>query len=264
MQPLIFTDLDGTLLDDSYSFAAASPALQVIQERRIPLILCSSKTRTEIEYYRAKLNNVHPFISENGGAIFIPKEYFDFPVPNAIIGNQYLVVELGAPYPKLRSALKTAEQETGCTLTGFGDMSVDEVARATGLSRKEAALAKQRDYDEPFMVISGCESDALACIHRNGHQTTRARFLHVLSGNDKGKAVSILKNLYQQKYSQVYTIALGDSYADLAMLNQVDLPIIVQKPEGGYDSGLAVDTLRKAPGIGPLGWNTALLEFLSG
>jgi mannosyl-3-phosphoglycerate phosphatase len=64
---LIFTDLDGTLLDSSYSFNDALPALDLIRERAIPLIICSSKTRAEIEHYRKRLDNRHPFISENGG-----------------------------------------------------------------------------------------------------------------------------------------------------------------------------------------------------
>jgi HAD superfamily hydrolase (TIGR01484 family) len=73
---IVFTDLDGTLLDESYSFAAAQPALRKTAELDIPLVLCSSKTRREIEHYRKKLGNSHPFISENGGGIFIPEGYF--------------------------------------------------------------------------------------------------------------------------------------------------------------------------------------------
>jgi len=75
--PIIFTDLDGILLDYStYSFEQAKPALQLVAQSDIPLVICSSKTRKEIEYYRKKLDNNHPFISENGGGIFIPKGYF--------------------------------------------------------------------------------------------------------------------------------------------------------------------------------------------
>jgi mannosyl-3-phosphoglycerate phosphatase len=46
---IIFTDLDGTLLDYStYSFEKALPALQLVRERDIPLIICSSKTAKEV------------------------------------------------------------------------------------------------------------------------------------------------------------------------------------------------------------------------
>lgn len=74
---IIFTDLDGTLLHPmTYSFEEAMPALKLCRERGIPLILCSSKTRAEIEVYRQRLKNEHPFIPENGGGIFIPKRIF--------------------------------------------------------------------------------------------------------------------------------------------------------------------------------------------
>ncbi|MGH7828798.1 MAG: HAD hydrolase family protein, partial [Candidatus Binatia bacterium] len=46
---IIITDLDGTLLDEStYSFQASLPAIQRVTSQGIPLILCSSKTRSEI------------------------------------------------------------------------------------------------------------------------------------------------------------------------------------------------------------------------
>ena len=63
---VIYSDLDGTLLDyDSYSFKASAEALDLIRSKNIPLILCTSKTRKEIELYRRQLNNDYPFISEN-------------------------------------------------------------------------------------------------------------------------------------------------------------------------------------------------------
>ena len=73
---VLFSDLDGTLLDhETYSFQDASEALELIKTKGIPLVLCTSKTREEIQHYRNLLDNRYPFISENGGGIFIPKNY---------------------------------------------------------------------------------------------------------------------------------------------------------------------------------------------
>jgi mannosyl-3-phosphoglycerate phosphatase len=45
---LIYTDLDGTLLDHhTYSFEAAIPALAMLKKSGIPVIPCTSKTRSE-------------------------------------------------------------------------------------------------------------------------------------------------------------------------------------------------------------------------
>ena len=99
---LVITDLDGTLLDsETYSFDEALPAIRHIQTHNIPLILCSSKTRAEIETYRKQLDNGHPFISENGGGIFIPHGYFAAPVTGEEIDG-YQVIVLGTPYQEVR------------------------------------------------------------------------------------------------------------------------------------------------------------------
>ena len=79
MKKVIFTDLDGTLLDyDTYSFEEAVPAIKEAEDKKVPIVICTSKTRAEIEYWREKIGNNHPFVSENGGGIFIPKKYFRF------------------------------------------------------------------------------------------------------------------------------------------------------------------------------------------
>ena len=108
---IIFTDLDGTLLDaHSYSFERAQTALSFIKQKKIPLIICSSKTKREILHYRQKLDNHDPFISENGGGIFIPvgslySELKDMGVP-VQIEDGYQSIHLGEQYKTLRKALK--------------------------------------------------------------------------------------------------------------------------------------------------------------
>lgn len=63
---LVFTDLDGTVLDHySYSHALAEPMLRVFMRENIPVIPVSSKTRAELEPLRVALENRHPFIVEN-------------------------------------------------------------------------------------------------------------------------------------------------------------------------------------------------------
>ena len=61
---LVFTDLDGTLLDhDTYGWEAASPALAQCRERGIPIVLVSSKTRAEMDNLRRRMGLSMPFIS---------------------------------------------------------------------------------------------------------------------------------------------------------------------------------------------------------
>lgn len=267
---VVFTDLDGTLLDrDTYSFEPALPALRLLKEENIPLVICSSKTRVEIEYYRKKLDNHQPFVSENGGGIFIPEGYFGLSngshglVPGD--GSGYDTIRLGARYPDLRKALEELQRE-GFRVRGFGDMSSKEVAELANMSIEEAEMAQERDFDEPF-VFAGDEGDfrrLFDAIAERGFTFTRGRFFHILGNSDKGRAVAILTDLYSKKFGDVETIALGDSPNDAPMLERVDYPVIVQKPDGTYDPGLSAPRFIRAEGAGPKGWNKALITLLRG
>src|SRR4030042_5261813 len=142
---IIFTDLDGTLLDrKTYSFEPAQPALRVIREKDIPLILSSSKTRAEIEFYRRKLENGHPFISENGGAIFIPKDYFSFRFPYDRETDWFFVLELGIFYSQIIDVLELIKKETGISMKGFSDLTEKEISSLCALDLKKAEWAKKR------------------------------------------------------------------------------------------------------------------------
>ena len=72
---LVFTDLDGTLLDEQYRFDAALPAIEALRERSVPLVLASSKTLAEMVPLALSLNLTAPFIAENGGVIGFPQRW---------------------------------------------------------------------------------------------------------------------------------------------------------------------------------------------
>lgn len=266
-KPIIFTDLDGTLLDHaSYSCLPAYPALQLIREKSIPLVFCSSKTRKEIEHYRRLLDNHDPFVTENGGGIFIPDGYFDqSTIPTHLATHResgYTVVRLGAHYSLLRRAVRQLQDE-GFAITGFGDMTAAQVSSLTGLDSEQSAMAKARDFDEPFIFNgSSAEAEKLrARIRNKGFNLTKGMLFHILGDSDKGKAVDILTALFRQKWGENTLVALGDSPNDLPMLQRADYPVAVRKPDGSHDPILALPHLIKVEGIGPAGWNEAILQI---
>ncbi|MBN2468511.1 MAG: HAD-IIB family hydrolase [Deltaproteobacteria bacterium] len=264
---IIFTDLDGTLLDhDTYSFEAAREALERVASAQVPLIICSSKTRAEIETWRRKLENIDPFISENGGGVFFPKTWKRLLSGQEVEKEGYLIVEFGKPYVDVLSRFKRLKDRFGETIKGFSEMSVNEIARATGLANAEAALAKQREYTEPFL-FTGTEEEEKR-LQENVAQmklnlTRGGRFFHLMGDNDKGKAVIRVVQFYKKKAPGVRSVGMGDSRNDLPLLQSVDIPIVVQKPGGGYDDALqSVQGVRRAAGVGPEGWNKAVVEIL--
>jgi mannosyl-3-phosphoglycerate phosphatase len=262
---IVLTDLDGTLIDhDDYSWDAASEALNELKSRKTPIIPCTSKTRSEIELMREKLGLKDPFISENGGGIFIPEAYFDFDFEYTRKEGEYLIIEQGTPYSELRSALDGIRKKLGFEIIGFGDMSAEEVAGDTGLDIESAKLAKEREYDEAF-IFEGNEEDEKTLKHeitaRRLNWTKGGRYWHIMGDNDKGLAVSRLVDIFQKRCS-VKSVGLGDSLNDLPMLKAVDIPFLVEKKGGGWDPKVDFVGLRRVNGAGPVGWNTAIHEYL--
>ena len=269
-QLVVFTDLDGTLLDhDTYSFDPARPALEKLHKLRIPLVVCTSKTAAEILELRAAIGNTDPFISENGGGIFIPYRCFPFSVNAGRTAAGCYVLELGTCYSDLHEALGVIIRATGLALRGFSMMETEEVAALCNFSLWQAALAKQRDYDEPF-ILARPEDDTpaaaallAAAAARLGLRLTRGgRFFHLTGDNDKGRAMRMLNELFVRQHGAVYTLALGDSANDEPMLREADAAVLLQKKDGSYDAAIQNPCIRSgAPG--PAGWNEAVLQFLN-
>lgn len=264
---VIFTDLDGTLLDrHTYSFGPALLALNLIRQRAIPLILSSSKTRAEIEYYRKKLGTDHPFVSENGGAVFIPKDYFAFEFPYHRELDRFLVIELGTSYLRIIDVLESINQETGISIKGFYDLTEKEIASFCGLSQEQAALAKTREYDEPFLIEGG--EKEIEIVKRKIQEKGMSyvwggKFHHILGSNDKGKAVEILKELYENQFFSIHTIGIGDNLNDLPMLRAMDHPILLKGEDDCLLEKLSsIRNLTTVEGTGPRCWNDAVLSFI--
>jgi len=263
---VLFTDLDGTLLDhDTYSFEPAREALTALESEDIPVVFTTSKTRAEIEKWRRLTGNAHPFISENGGAVFVPEGYFGGGFAYDRKEDGYLVIELGAPHVELAGALADIQRETGIDIKGVSEMEAGEIVQLTGLDEEAAALVKKREYGEPFVVYGdgGAEETVIREIEKRGYSHTQGgRFHHILGGSDKGKAVSILKGLYVKEWGVVVTAGIGDSLNDIPMLKAVDIPILVRKPGGGYDERVKLAGMAVADAPGPYGWNSAVLKLI--
>jgi mannosyl-3-phosphoglycerate phosphatase len=261
---VIFTDLDGTLLDErTYSWADAQPALDRLRESNVPLVLTTSKTRAEVEMWRAHFGNEDPFISENGGGIFIPQGYFPFRAPASIERDGYDVIELGDRYDDLVETLGAAAAESGTNVVGFHSLSAEEVSRRCGLPLEQARLAKRREYDEPFEIEAGQDSIPLiAAIEKRGKRYTKGgRFHHITGKNDKAAAVILLTNLYRRVHHEVFSIGFGDAWNDVGFLNAVQVPVLMQSPSVGELEG-AVARVRVTRRSGPAGWSEALIDIL--
>ncbi len=263
-QLIIFTDLDGTLLDhDTYDYTPTLPALQRIRQYQIPLILTSSKTFIEINHWAQELALAYPFIFENGAGIAFPESFPNVP-QTAYFSDGYFIRIPGPDYQAIRQLLNQLKKVYH--FRGFGDMTTEEIARLTRLPTAEAHAARQRLASEP--IVWEDTPEKLQAFQQQLHvhhlQLLKGgRFYHVLGkAVDKGKAVQFIVQTYEQLEGfRRVSIGIGDSPNDLPMLTAVDIPVVVQRADGSYMSPLPPHTIRAA-GKGPVGWNAALLTIL--
>jgi len=265
---VVFTDLDGTLLDhDTYSWEPASEALALCRRLGVPVVLVSSKTRAEMEVLWKALELRWPFISENGGGIAFPHDCVLKPPPEAVPEGRGHVWRLGVQYDNVIVAFREIREELGRPdLKGFSDMGVEEIALLTGLPEEDAKRAAQREYDEPFVAgePQGIDMKVLAAAaHKRGLRVTAGgRFFHLFGACDKGEAVFRLSNRLRLERPNLFSVGLGDGPNDIPMLKRVDVPVLVRSSRPFKDSASAVPGIRITEEPGPAGWNRAILDLL--
>jgi mannosyl-3-phosphoglycerate phosphatase len=232
VRTIVFSDLDGTLLDENYRFEVTWSAIERLKALKVPIVLCSSKTRMEIDYFRTQMGINDPFISENGAAIFVPSGYFGGEHCWTKQTNQYDIIELGIPYSLIRKKFERIRKTCINELIGFGDMTIEEIAKDNGLTIASAGLAKHREYTEPFRHNKSNEAELFKAIHKEGlHFTIGGKYHHLMGDHNKGKAVSLLKPLFFKKFRQIITIGVGNQLNDMEMLRAVDIPFFIGKSE---------------------------------
>ena len=241
---VVLSHIDGTRLDPYVNPPqVVSEALAPLTRARIPVVLFSSRTRAELERIREQLDLPHPFVAENGGAVFVPHGYFgdDLPRSQHVAGYQAWVY--GKPYSNVVATLRQTAQRLGLGVRGFADMSVEEVAAGCGMSMLQARLAKLREYDEPFHLVEfdvgarrrlfkGLRAARLQCLQGD-------RFDHVGSAVDQGAIVDLILAFYRRAFGNLVSVGIGDAERHDALLQRVDLPI-ARGPRGARAEPSAV------------------------
>ncbi len=267
-QFLIFTDLDGTLLDHhTYRFDAAQPMLETLEKLAIPVIPITSKTRAELLALRVALNNQHPFVTENGAAVFIPKGYFSTQPEETENVGDFWVRSFSPVRLFWVQLLESLAHSFRGDFTYFSKMGEASIVQHTGLSPDAAALANDREFSEP-VLWTGSEAkktEFKTMLAEHGMWVIEGgRFLHISNGSDKGKALTWLTQTYQQQWPDraITTVALGDSHNDLAMLEACDQPIIIQSPTKHRPRLTSNSSVINSRLPGPEGWSESLERYL--
>jgi mannosyl-3-phosphoglycerate phosphatase len=256
---LIYTDLDGSLLDhDDYSWQVAKPWLERLIVANIPVIIISSKTAAEISQLQQELGlEQYPFIAENGAQIVFPTSWKKNPVL------------FSADYINLCKVLKKLREETLFNFTGFSDIDDCQLAKWTGLPLEKAQRAKQRTGSEPILwygddIQLSTFRTLLAC--HSLKLVKGGRFCHILANHvSKGRASCWLtRHYHQQRTHPLATLGFGDAQNDVPLLCSTDYPVLIRNKRCSppvFPEHCA-NRLYRTQQEGPAGWCEGLEHFL--
>lgn len=275
IQTVVITDLDGTLLDhDTYDWQAAKPALKHLKSLNIPIILNTSKTRSEVDDLVKRIGlPMLPYLVENGSALVIPDRLTNWKA-DALAGEvvhlpeqMCSMVTFGLPRTTILNWIKALPKSISDAIDGYRNWSLDDIAEFTGLSSDEARLSAQKEFSEPF-IWKGNESD-LGVLTQLAEEAglnilKGGRFYHLQGNVDKSTIIDVLRAHYRSIWPNrngLCQIALGDGENDVGMLNRADFSVCIRSPSHEFPIIRHIDVIYSEK-YGPQGWNEEILKLI--
>ena len=256
---LLFTDLDGSLLDPrGQDGSPARPWLARLRQHGVPVIPVTCRTRRELAPLRQALGLADtPFIAENGAVVGLPPAWCHARLEGRPGPDGVSVKTLGVDIAFIRKRLSVWRKRLGADFTLTSEIALERLMTVAGIDEAEARLARMREGSEPLLwhdddarleaLREGLAGDGLSLLRGE-------RFWYVTGQVDKGRAVTwLLERFTALRGRRPLTLALGDGPNDVGMLEAVDQAVVIRSHHG-----LAVQpdhpALYRTTAMGPTGW----------
>jgi predicted mannosyl-3-phosphoglycerate phosphatase (HAD superfamily) len=152
----------GKSLDGLDEFTAA------LDHAGVPAVWLTSRSRLQFDEARRKNGHTHPFIAEDGCAVYLPEDYFHLrPESTFSKAQKAATVRLGRftclpvaeALPAAADGLEALSEDTGVPIVTLRSLSPRELSQNTGLPPREAELSRQRDFDDLFFFAGVSEEN---------------------------------------------------------------------------------------------------------
>jgi D-glycerate 3-kinase len=140
-----------------------------LDHQGIPAVWLTSRSRLQFDDARRKFGHTHPYIAEDGCAVYLPEDYFHLRSESQASRTgkdsplrlgRFTCIPAAKILPAAAEALETLSEQTGVPVVTLRSLSPRELVQNTGLPQKEAELARQRDFDEVFF-FAGVSDEAV-------------------------------------------------------------------------------------------------------
>ncbi|MCD6300803.1 MAG: HAD hydrolase family protein [Staphylothermus sp.] len=257
--------MDGCLLDKTYDYRQALPAINFIKKQDFILILNTSKTRYEVEYYIDKWNlrGKEIFIVENGATIFMNKSLVkEAPLERytTIDTDNYFSVILGLRRDVIEKKIKDIIESTSDEILWLKNITPKHFSELTGLPLYLSEKALMRDFSTLFHPLKKNErlQETIEKIESRGlNVSTGSGIIYLVTGrHDKGLATKTVLDLLRKEHisDEVITIGVGDGANDLPMLLVTDISVVLGRNEHLLNNLRRKNYVIHIPYKGPDAW----------
>ena len=261
-QILIFTDLDGSLLDhNNFEFREIQNFILKCIKNGIKIIPNTSKTKIEIQVFIDQLGQNLPFIVENGAAIHNLNL-----IHSKIKINDNSLVFSRSLSEILKQFKKNIPMDFQKRCMFLKDMTSTEQMKILGLNKKYLPFALNRDYSMPLVFDGSREiiNEFTRHLKKIGMKLHEGgRIYNICDDCSKGKAMTTLIEMLKNEFKcKTHTIVVGDSPNDISMLNVCDQPCVIPLPNKKNLSFLKDQKLIRATQTAPKGWEEVVRASL--
>ena len=261
-QILIFTDLDGSLLDhNNFEFREIQNFILKCIKNGIKIIPNTSKTKIEIQVFIDQLGQNLPFIVENGAAIHnLNLIHSKIKInDNSLVFSRSLSVIL-------KQFKKNIPMDFQKRCMFLKDMTSTEQMKILGLNKKYLPFALNRDYSMPLVFDGSRETlnEFTRHLKKIGMKLHEGGRVYNISDDcSKGKAMkTLIEMLKNELKCKTHTIVVGDSPNDISMLNACDQPCVIPLPNKKNLSYLKDQKIIRATQTAPKGWEEVVRASL--
>ena len=247
---IIFTDLDGTLLDkNTFEFNVISEYFRELLSNGIIIIPNSSKTEAELIDFNRTYNFKLCFISENGSSIH---------GLNLINANLPKIISIGRPADQI---IEIYNLNTPPALKQkvifISNLNTNEQEKIFGLPLQKIKLSMERKHSVPIQ-FNGTEvekNEFIKIMSNVGLSVqTGGRIMNICDNTNKSKAMLKTIELIKKEINyKIISIGVGDNQNDIEMLKKSDYACLVKNDN--FDTSLInIDNLIKSSKPSPMGW----------
>ena len=264
---LIFTDLDGTLLDhENYSFGNNKKLISKIINNKNELIFNTSKTFTESIKLLKEINLMNmPFSTENGAVLYFPKTRFR-KIKNSFNYGSFWKIRIAKLSSKSWYQFLLKKQKKYKLLIAQ-DLSSNSLKKYTNLNNTKMMLNREASqiilWEDSLVNLKKFRNELKS--EKEGVLIQGSRFMQISSICNKRIAKKLISHAYYIQFHGTYsknTIALGDSKNDIDMLNSAKYSCIIKNPSGVFPKlNFNKKNIFRSTKLAPDGWSQVLYKL---